>query len=363
MREDLGYWLALARFSGFGPVRMLKLSRRFSSMKSVFEASVTDLLEAGIEPEPAHRFLQERIHLDPQVELERLNTEGARAITLKDEDYPPILKTLYDPPAVLFVRGELPDPTRKHLAVVGSRQASGYGKDVARTLIEPLSRLGVVIVSGLAYGIDACAHQTCLDAGGTTVAVLGNGVDAQSIYPSQHRALSSHILARGGALISEFPFGTSPLKHHFPIRNRIIAGMCHGTLVIEAALKSGSLITARAALEGGRDVYAVPGPITSPLSEGPNNLIKMGAIPVTKPSDIFGLQEADGPEQASSYIPSNEDERLVLQALETVPHHIDEVIRQTQLPSAHVSSAITMLEMREMIRHDGGQYYRKVARR
>ena len=337
---------------------MQKLARRFPTMQHAFEASLSSLIEAGIEPNIIHRFLQERLHLDPAAELKHLEQTDAKAITILDTDYPPQLKTLYDPPALLFVRGTLPDPTRKHIAVVGSRKQTTYGKDATHLLIEPLARSGVVIVSGLAYGVDATAHQVCLDAQGTTIAVLGSSVDAQSIYPSGNRALASQILAHGGVLMSEFPLGTSPLKHHFPIRNRIIAGLCQATIVIEASIKSGSLITARAALESGRDVYAVPGPIHHPLSEGPNNLIKMGAIPLTHASDILQPDEliADTRTQPS-YTPVNEQERVVLQSLAATPRHAEDVSSRTQLPPATINSIITILEMKGVIRHDGGQYY------
>ncbi len=360
MRDDLAYWLALARFGGFGPVRMQKLARRFPSMQKAFEAGATSLLEAGIEPDVAHRFLQERIHLNPEAELERVKKENVQVITFLDPEYPPLLKTLYDPPALLHMRGTLADPARKHLAVVGSRKASGYGKDVVRLLIEPLAAAGVVIVSGLAYGIDAFAHQAALDVGGTTIAVLGSGVDHDSIYPSANRALASQILAHGGALVSEFPLGTSPLKQHFPIRNRILAGMCQGTLVIEAAIKSGSLITARAALEGGRDVYAVPGSIHSPLSEGPNNLIKMGAIPVTRPSDIYEIPADSSSVSTTSFKPANEEEKEILVALAHTTRHIDELVQLAKKEPSVIARTITMLEMKGAIRHDGGQYYSKV---
>ncbi len=323
-------------------------------MKDVFEASASSLLEAGIEPQIISRFLQERIHLNPERELSKLKEEGVEAITLADETYPSLLKTLYDPPAVLFIRGKLPSQELKHIAVVGSRKASGYGKDVTRTIVEPLARAGVVIVSGLAYGIDALAHQATLDVGGTTIAVLGSGIDTQSIYPSSNRALASQILAHNGAIVSEYPIGTLPLKSFFPIRNRIIAGISHGTLVIEAAIKSGSLITARAALEQGRDVYAVPGPIYSPLSEGPNNLIKMGAIPVTKPSDIYPV-ETD--ENTKTYQPINEEEKTLFNVIEAIPRHCDELINLTKLSPSTVNHTLTILEMKGAIRHDGGQYY------
>ncbi|MBI2475304.1 DNA-protecting protein DprA [Candidatus Uhrbacteria bacterium] len=352
--SDLPYWLALVRFQPFGSVRMQKLMRRFQNMKDVFEASASSLLESGIEPQIVSRFLQERIHLNPEQELSKLNDEGVEAITLSDEKYPSLLKTLYDPPAVLFVRGKLPSEEQKHLAVVGSRKASGYGKEATRTIVEPLARAGVVIVSGLAYGIDALAHQAALDVGGTTIAVLGSGVDTQSIYPSSNRSLASQIIAHDGAIISEYPIGTLPLKTFFPIRNRIIAGISHGTLVIEAAIKSGSLITARAALEQGRDVYAVPGPIHSPLSEGPNNLIKMGAIPVTHASDIHSVSTD---ENVIAYKPVNEDEKVLFDVIEAIPRHADELINLTKLSPSTVNHLLTILEMKGAIRHDGGQYY------
>ncbi|MBI4713898.1 DNA-protecting protein DprA [Candidatus Uhrbacteria bacterium] len=354
IQNDLPYWLALARFQPFGSVRMQKLMRRFKTMQKVFSASASSLTEAGIEPQIVSRFLQERIHLNPEQELLKLKEENVEAITLNDEKYPSLLKTLYDPPAVLFVRGKLPSEDKKHLAVVGSRKASGYGKDAVRTIVEPLARAGVVIISGLAYGIDALAHQAALDAGGTTVAVLGSGVDTESIYPSANRTLASQILAHNGAIVSEYPIGTLPLKSFFPVRNRIIAGLSSGTLVIEAALKSGSLITARAALEQGRDVYAVPGSIYSSLSDGPNNLIKMGAIPVTQASDIYPVETN---ENTDKYQPANEEERALFDAIEPIPRHIDELIRLTQLPPATVNHVLTILEMKGAIRHDGGQYY------
>jgi len=336
---------------------MQKLMRRFPSMKQAFEASVSSLLEAGIEATVANRFLQERLHLNPEKELESLVMHGVSAITYKDESYPPLLKTLYDPPAVLFVRGKLPDPTRKHLAVVGSRHATAYGKEVVRLLVEPLATSGVVIVSGLAYGIDAHAHQTTLDRNGTTIAVLGSGVDEENIYPSAHRALVSQILAHQGAVISEYPIGTHPLKQYFPMRNRIIAGLCHGTLIIEASLKSGSLITARAALDAGREVYAVPGAITSPLCEGPNNLLKMGAIPVTTASDIYPIQTTE--KMRETFTPKTEEEKAIYESLDHTPRHIEEILQHTKLDTSLVNRTLTLLEMRGVIHHEGGGYYVK----
>ena len=360
MSDDLAYWVALTRFRAFGSVRLGKLSRRFPSMRTAFEASASQLIEAGIEPEIVNRFLQERIHINPEQEFERLAEHHVRAITIKDVDYPPLLKEIFDPPAVLFVRGTLPPSTLKHLGVVGSRKATPYGKRAVERIVEPLAQSGVVIVSGLAYGIDACAHQATLDVNGITIAVLGSGVDQESIYPSQNRTLSSAMLAKGGALLSEFPIGTPPLKQHFPFRNRVIAGLSHGVLVIEGALKSGSLITATAAMEAGREVYAIPGPIDAPLSEGPNNLIKQGATMVTEPTDIFGITLRARP-QGVIYEPQNPEEELLLKSLSHEPKHIDEIVRLSNLPIHVASSTMTMLEIKGVAHHEGGRYYTKAS--
>ena len=353
--QDLPYWVALAQFRPFGAVRLSRLARRFSTIERAFVASAVELVDAGIEPEIASRFLQERIHIDPDSLYRELEVHGVRLLTIQDDIYPPLLKEIYDPPAVLFVRGTLPDPARKHLAVVGSRRATRYGKRAVDTLIEPAARAGVVIVSGLAYGIDEAAHDAALRAQGTTVAVLGSGVDQESIYPSRNRALASRILAQGGALVSEFPLFTPPLKQHFPFRNRIIAGLCHGTLVVEATIKSGSLITARSAMESGRDVYAVPGPIDSELSQGPHELIKTGATPVTKPEDIFGIEPM--PKPVDPYQPSTEEEAMIWSRLCATPIHADEILRATQLPTPKLLSTLTLMEMKGAIHHEGGQFY------
>jgi len=338
--------------------------RAFPTMERAFSASVTDLLEAGIEPEIANRFLQERLHIHPDQELEKMIAAEVKAVTRAEETYPSLLAQLYDPPAILFYRGTLPDQTRKHIAVVGSREVTAYGARAIETIVGPLAESGVVIVSGLAYGVDALAHRITIDRSGTTLAVLGTGVDAASIYPSANRTLASQILASGGAILSEFPIGTPPLKHHFPIRNRVIAGLCHGTLVIEAAQKSGSLITARAALEAGRDVYAVPGLFDAPLSEGPNNLIKMGATLVTQASDIVSsIEHPKNIQETKSFVyeARNETERILLSFLSTQPTHIDEIAHACILPIETISSTLTLLEMKGIIRHEGGRYYVRIS--
>ncbi len=357
MSEDLKYWIALSTFKPFGAKRTQRLARRFPNMGSAFNASASQLAEAGIEPKIISRFLQERIHINPDALLREVELHGVRAITIKDENYPPLLKELHDAPALLYVRGTLPEPDRRHVAVVGSRKATNYGLRVTEEIVSDLARSGVVIVSGLAYGIDACAHDATLAAGGITVAVLGSGLDEKSIYPSAHRNLASRIVSQGGALISEFPIGTPPLKQHFPFRNRIIAGLCHGTLVTQAALKSGSLITAREAIESNRDVYAIPGSIHEELSEGPHQLIKLGARPVTCAADVIGIEPAKPTE--IPYEPTNEEERALLDKLTDVPIHHDELVRALGKPTHEVSSLLTLLEIKDAIRHEGAGYYSK----
>lgn len=359
MNDDLGYWLALTRFRKFGAMRFKKLTVSFPTMQEAFCAGRNELIRAEIEPALADEFLVARESIDPQKELALLAEHDAHAVTVNDPAYPPLLKSIYDPPPVLFIRGTLPDSQRPHLAVVGSRHPSSYGQTVVRDLIEPLAESGVVIVSGLAYGIDALAHRAAIEKRGATIAVLGAGLDHDNIYPTQHRALASSIVAAGGALVSEFPIGTHALKQHFPFRNRVIAGLCRATLVIEAAAKSGSLITARSALESGREVLAVPGSIHSSLSEGPNNLIKMGATPVTAIDDIlqsFGLVKPNAKPQ-DAYVPGSREEKTLRDLLSQDPLHIDELVDRSALPAKTVTATLTLMEMKSAARHIGGMYY------
>ncbi|MEK7452325.1 MAG: DNA-processing protein DprA, partial [Patescibacteria group bacterium] len=203
-KSDLKYWLALVRVPFFGAVRIGKLFRAFPNMERAFCASQSELLEAEIEPEIVNRFLQGRYHLDPDRELEKLHTAGLNVLTCKDDLYPTLLSHIENPPVLLFYRGIIPDQTRKHIAVVGSREVTAYGTRAIEHIVEPLAKSGVVIVSGLAYGVDALAHQTTLKHGGTTIAVLGTGADEASLYPATNRHLASQIVAKGGAIISEF---------------------------------------------------------------------------------------------------------------------------------------------------------------
>lgn len=362
MSSDLPYWLGLTRFRKFGARRMARLHTFFPTMKDAFDASVNELGAAGIEQKIGEQFVSERLHIDPQEEQERLTQSGVRAITLTDPDYPALLKTIYDPPAVLFVRGMLPAPERPHIAIVGSRKCSNYGKSVVEAVVNALTGAHTVIVSGLAHGIDGHAHRHTLNQEGATVAVVASGLDAHLIYPSQHRQLAKQICEQGGAIISEFPLGTHPLKHHFPIRNRIIAGMCRATIVVEATEKSGSLVTAQCALEAGREVFAVPGSIFSPSSKGTHALIKEGAHPLISTEELLAplaLSSIPTAPPATSFTPTDPTQQRVWELLSHTPIHIDELVHQTNLPAQLINQALTFLELEGVVAHVGARTYKR----
>lgn len=274
--------------------------------------------------------------------------------------YPDPLRTLYDPPEELYLRGTLPSSWRHAIAVVGSRKMSPYGKQVINLLVPPLAAVGVPIVSGLAYGCDAAAHEATLAAHGTTIAVLGSGLDDASLYPAAHRGLATRILASGGALLSEYPPGTGSQKFHFPMRNRIIAGLSAAVLVIEAREKSGSLITAMSALEAGREVFAVPGLITSDTSAGTNFLIKHGAHPVTCPEDIFeilGMACPDSVVSSATPLPSlSQLETDLLALIRSAPRTTDELSELTSAAPSDLIAALSSLELLQLITAETGSW-------
>jgi DNA processing protein len=359
---DLPYWLGLIRFRKFGPIRLQKLQKAFPSMKDAYLASAPDLIQAEIEPKIAQAFCDARKEINPEQEMENVIKHDLKILLHTDQTYPELLKEIHDPPQLLFYKGVIPASERQHIAVVGSRKPTHYGQRIVERIVAPLANSKSVIVSGLAFGVDTLAHKATVAVGGTTVAVIGSGLDRQSLYPKQNQKLVEEICASGGAILSEFPIDTPPLPAHFPIRNRIIAGMSSGTLVIEAKQKSGSLITARAALESNRDVYAVPGPIDSELSEGPNNLIKMGATPVTDASDIIPHLQSTERVVKTDYQPASQKETQVYQELSLEPIHLDELVQNTPLSASEVMTTLTLMEMKGVVKHVGGHYYIKGSR-
>jgi DNA processing protein len=279
------YWLALALTPGLGPTRIKKLIENCGTAERVFQASLTELEAMGMPAVSAQSLATGKSLELAQQEIMKAVEAGARIISLSDPEYPPRLKEIYDPPVILFVKGCVDVLSQPGIAMVGTRHPTPYGSGMAERLSTDLAARGLVIISGLARGIDTASHRGAVAAKGKTIAVLGTGIDV--MYPKENTRLTEQIVALGGALITEFPVGTSPTPQNFPIRNRVISGMSAGVLVVEAAEYSGTRITSRLALEQNRDVYAVPGNVTNKNSWGPNTLIKQGAKLVATWEDVW----------------------------------------------------------------------------
>jgi DNA processing protein len=276
-------------------------------------------------------------------------------IPINSDDYPPLLKTIHTPPLVLYVRGKLPNSDAVHLSVVGSRKCSSYGKRSAARLVEDIARQYAIIVSGMAQGIDTAAHAAACRAGGKSVGVLAAGLNNMS---GRERDIEEHLIHHGGAILSEFAPDIEAQKFHFPIRNRIIAGMSQASLIIEATKKSGTLITAKYALEENRDVFAVPGNIDAPTSEGTNALIQNGATPITCPQDLYHALNLDAmPAPKETIKADSAEEQKLLEVLTRVPMHVDEILEKVGLPSAKMLSIISLAEIKGRIKHHGGKFY------
>jgi len=287
--------------------------------------------------------------------------QGILTIDIKDELYPQLLKQIHQPPDKLYLRGD-PDilSHQPMLAVVGSRKASVYGKQAADAVLTPIVKASIPIVSGLAYGIDSIAHEICLANNTPTIAVLGSGINDSAIYPSRHVQLAHRIIDQGGAVISEHPADTPPHPGHFPTRNRIIAGLTAATLIVQAATKSGSLITARLALESDRDVAAIPGSITDPLAAGTNQLIQQGATPILEPQDLLDLLNINTTTSpSSSQLDLSPTQEQVFTSLSITPQHIDQIASITTLSSPTISITLTELELLGAAEHVGGMKYIK----
>jgi DNA processing protein len=283
IEETLQYWLAMARVDGLGVRSAHKLIEHFGSPQAAYMASLTELESCGVPAQVAQAIFAQAGLREAEKEVEAAGKAECRIVTLTSDEYPPLLRQISDAPLVLYIRGDTALLSRHAVAIVGTRKPSAYGSSVAHRLASDLAQRGLVIVSGLARGIDSASHRGALEAGGKTVAVLGSGIDV--IYPSENRSLVKKIV-ESGAMISEFPLGTGPAPQNFPIRNRIISGLALGVIIVEAAEYSGSLITARLALEQNREVFGVPGNITSAQSFGPNHLIKQGAKLVDQWIDV-----------------------------------------------------------------------------
>ncbi|MDD4901239.1 MAG: DNA-processing protein DprA [Patescibacteria group bacterium] len=358
--EGLKYWLALSQFYKFGPARFKKLKKYFPGMEAAFNAPLRELLLAGIDERTAEEFIIFKHQVEPNELLENLHKEKLKVLTIDDPSYPKLLKQIYDPPWLLYYRGQLEAFSDFALAVVGTRKVTVYGQQVTEKITKELVANNLTIVSGLALGIDTLAHLAAVDAGGRTIAVLGSGLDQQSIYPWQNRYLAAKIQDHGGIVISEYPPGAMPLKQNFPQRNRLISGLSLGTLVIEAGEKSGAVITAMHALDQNREVFAIPGNIYSPYSAGTNSLIKMGAKLIAGAKDIIeslNLADAVAYTESKKIIPDSAEEELILAGLNYEPVHVDELARLTKLNASVINSTLTIMEMKGQVKNLGGMKY------
>jgi len=360
MNEQTKYFIAFNQFhEKIGPQRIKRLLNYFGNLENAWKADELELMRAGLDENIIKEFCSQRITINPDKELKKLKPHGINVITILDENYPRLLKEIYDPPSILYVRGKILPEDEKALAIVGTRMPTPYGQQVTSHLANQISQAGLTIVSGLARGVDSLAHMAALQDKRRTIAVVGSGIEDQTIYPPSNRRLAQQI-SENGAVISEYPLGTPALKHHFPARNRIISGLALGTLVVEAKEKSGTQLTVRHALEQNREVFAIPGPIYSPTSAGPNNLIKMGAKLVLGVNDILdelNLKNLTEQIQVREIIPDNEEEAKILSLLSDEPIHIDKIVNDAKMDTAQVNATIVLMEMKGKIRNLGGMNY------
>jgi DNA processing protein len=356
--NDLPYWVALHTVYQLGSARFALLERAFPSMEAAWRADAGELAAAGLDARTIQTVQAARAETSPEAEMEQLAAAGVTALARPGPGYPDRLREIPDAPPVLYLKGSWLPEDDWSLAVVGTRRHTPYGHQATAELVEGLAQHRVTIVSGLARGIDTIAHQTALERGGRTVAVLANGLDI--VYPPDNRQLAERIVERG-ALVSDYPLGTRPRAEYFPRRNRILSGLAVGTLVVEADYKSGAMITARTATEQNREVFAVPGSIFSLQSRGPLSLIRDGAIPVTRAEDMLEAlnltmlgAQLDFSRAAP---PESESERAVFGALQREPQHIDEVVRASGLAASVVSGTLALLELKGLARDVGGMQY------
>ncbi len=352
------YTVAINHFAKIGSVTHAALRATVGNDDTIWHASLAELSVDGVSRHVIEAFIAWRATQNPEKIFNSVLARNMTVVTIDDDTYPALLKTIHDPPFTLYVRGKLPPHDALCIGVVGSRAATPYGLRVASELSGALAAKGIVIVSGLAWGIDEAAHKATVDVGGITIAILGCGLDGNDAQRKKN--LAEKIIALGGAIISEFPPEMPSLPQNFPIRNRIISGMSKGVLVVEAAEKSGSLITARAAIAENREVFAVPGPITSPTSEGTNHLCKDGAHLVTEARDILEVLGVDAT-LPPTLPPQNLDttSQAVYDVLSREPLHVDDIARATNLSSSIVTSTLALLEIKGHIRNTGGMCYTK----
>ncbi|MBN1639911.1 MAG: DNA-processing protein DprA [Anaerolineae bacterium] len=351
------YWVGFNIVPSIGPAKVRALLDRFGDLETAWHADAGALSAAGLDRRAVDNLVRMRPTLDLDAKLEEIERLGLTALTWDDPAYPALLREIYGPPPLIYVRGTLQADDEWAVAVVGTRRATAYGRQMAHSLSGDLARNGVTVVSGLARGIDGEAHRAALDAGGRTIAVLACGLDR--VYPPEHRRLA-HEIVEHGALISDYPIGTQPEARNFPPRNRIISGLSLGVVVIEAGSRSGALITVDFALDQGREVFAVPGNALSRSSAGCNRLIQNGAKMVLRLEDILeelNLTMIAQHTEVRAAVPADETEAQLLALISDQPVHVDEICQESELPIQRVTSTLAMMELKGMVRQVGGMHY------
>ena len=393
VNDDLKYWVAFHRIHGMGPKRFNRMETHFGNLEDAWNANRGELRDAGIGTALIQDIDSTRDRIDPETELDRLVRRGIRPIHLRSDEYPDHLAESPDAPAVIYVAGDMDPRDNNGVAIVGTRNATDYGIQMATTLAHDLASMGITIISGLAIGIDTAAHRGALKAGGRTIAVLAGGLD--SIYPQRNRGLARQIV-ESGSLVSEYQLGVRSKRDHFPRRNRIISGLSRGVVVVEAAKKSGATWTVKWALDQNREVFAVPGNATSPQSEGTNWLIQQGAklttraddviqelsvffgdlkpnpeaihrssaahirATVTKPNSLSNNRNIEDTQSRNEEIETfNEKEHSIAKSLRDSegPVHVDEIARKLSLSVTETMSTLTMMEVRGIVQCTEGALY------
>lgn len=343
-----------------GPMRFKKLLGHFGSLEQAWKnGGEQDFIAAGLEQDLAREIVLRRPQLDLEKELQKLARENIGIVTILDEDYHKLLKEIYDPPYIMYIKGALKPADEFAIGVVGTRKLTTYGQQVTSRISRELAQAGLTIVSGLAQGIDTLAHLAALEQKTRTIAVVGSSIERNSIFPPANKSLAEKI-ALNGAVLSEYPMGSAALPHHFPARNRIISGLSLGTLVVEAPQKSGALITANHAVSQNREVFAVPGSIFSDKSDGPNSLIKLGAKLVINAQDI--LEELNLKNLASNIavrqiVAETPEEELILNLLSHEPQPVDKIVQETKMDTAVVNATLSLMEMKGKVKNLGGMQY------
>ena len=355
--EEIKYWVGFTRVPGIGKARLTALKEHFGSLQTAWLAAKVDLMRAGLDEKTADNVVSCRAGFFGDAELQMLDKYHVSVVTCESPGYPALLKETSDYPAVLYIRGELKPADETSVAVVGTRRSTAYGRQVTEELVTNLAANGITIVSGLAKGIDTVAHRTALASGGRTIAVFACGLDV--VYPPENMKLACDIITNG-ALVSEFPLGTKPKAEHFPRRNRILSGLSKGVIVVESGETGGALITANFAAEQNREVFAVPGPIFSAMSKGPNRLIQEGAKLVRNHLDVLeelNLSETSKQLEMKDLSAPDGIESVILKCVASGPTHIDEICRETGLNTATIASSLAIMELNGLVRHLGGMSY------